>query len=109
MCSSDLYKNEGIPVAARRPIHAPPAGLLAPERHRPAGTGTSPRAPGACCASLWGYPVRLVEIDADSERTVHEYDGTEPRDPFCRAILAAKRPCERRAVAAIAPYGRRLD
>jgi stage V sporulation protein R len=33
-------------------------------------------------ANLWGYPVRLVEVDAASERTVHEFDDIEPRDPF---------------------------
>jgi len=34
-------------------------------------------------ANLWGYPVRLVEIDAASDRTIHEFDDIEPRDPFC--------------------------
>ena len=33
-------------------------------------------------ANLWGYPVRLVEVDAASDRTVHEFDDIEPRDPF---------------------------
>jgi len=33
-------------------------------------------------ANLWGYPVRLVEVDAASERCVHEFDDIEPRDPF---------------------------
>ena len=34
-------------------------------------------------ANLWGYPVRLIEVDAASERCVHEFDDIEPRDPFC--------------------------
>ena len=29
-------------------------------------------------ASLWGYPVRLVEIDAASERWLHEHEEGEP-------------------------------
>ncbi len=33
-------------------------------------------------ANLWGYPVRLVEIDAASERQVHDYEDVEPRDAF---------------------------
>ena len=33
-------------------------------------------------ANLWGYPVRLVEVDAGNDRVTREYEDTEPRDPF---------------------------
>jgi stage V sporulation protein R len=33
-------------------------------------------------ANLWGYPVRLVEVDAATDRTTREYEDIEPRDPF---------------------------
>lgn len=38
---------------------------------------------GALLGDRCGEPMRdRVEVDADSERTVHDFDDTEPRDPF---------------------------